>query len=122
MILVDTSVWIDHLHRAVPRLVEALEREQVLTHPFVVGELACGELRQRRELLDLLAALPAAAVATDEEALLLIERRRLMGSGIGYIDVHLLASVMLFTGARLWTTDKRLKAVATDLHLAHEGG
>ena len=122
MILVDTSVWIDHLHRAVPRLVEALEGEQVLTHPFVLGELACGELRQRRELLDLLAALPAAAVATDEEALLLIERRRLMGRGIGYIDVHLLASVMLSTGAWLWTTDKRLKAVATDLHLAHEGG
>ena len=121
MILVDTSVWIDHLHRAVPRLVEALEGEQVLTHPFVVGELACGELRQRRELLDLLAALPAAAVATDEEALLLIERRRLMGS-VGYIDVHLLASVMLSTGARLWTADKRLKAVATDLHLAHQGG
>jgi predicted nucleic acid-binding protein len=73
MILVDTSVWIDHLHRSIPLLVEALEREEVLTHPFVIGELACGTLAKRREVLVLLAALPAAAVATDEEALGLIE-------------------------------------------------
>ncbi len=108
MILVDTSVWIDHFRRGNPTLVAALEREDVLTHPFVIGELACGELKKRREVLDLLAALPAAVVASDEETLNFIERHRLMGNGIGYIDAHLLASVALTEGGRLWTLDKRL--------------
>ena len=117
MILVDTAVWIDHLHKAVPALAEALEGEEVLTHPFVIGELACGELRNRHEFLGLLAALPSAAVATDDEALVLIEDRRLMGKGLGYIDVHLLASAMLTEATRLWTTDKRLRMIAAQLRI-----
>lgn len=112
MILVDTSVWIDHFRRGNSELVSALETEQVLTHPFVIGEIACGDLRKRREVLELLAALPAATVATDEETLHFIEERRLMGKGIGYIDAHLLASVALTEDARLWTLDKALLRVA----------
>lgn len=108
MILVDTSVWIDHFRRGNATLVTALEREDVLTHPFVVGELACGELKKRREVLDLLSALPAAVVASDEETLHFIETHRLMGKGIGYIDAHLLAAVALTEDALLWTLDKRL--------------
>lgn len=113
MILVDTSVWIDHFRRGNRELVEALEREDVLTHPLVIGELACGDLKNRAEVLHLLAALPVAPIATDDEALLLIEKRRLMGRGIGYIDVHLLASVALSADARLWTLDKRLLPFTT---------
>ncbi|MFA6955903.1 MAG: type II toxin-antitoxin system VapC family toxin [Thermoanaerobaculia bacterium] len=112
MILADTSVWIDHFRRGNAALVEALEREDVLVHPFVIGELACGELKKRREILELLASLPSAIVASDEEALQFIEQRRLMGKGIGYIDVHLLASAALTEGARLWTLDKRLAPFA----------
>lgn len=111
MILVDTSVWIDHLHRSIPPLVQALEREDVLTHPFVIGEIACGELKNRQEVLTLLSALPSAVVATDEEVLRLIQRHRMMGKGLGYIDVHLIASAMLTESAQLWTHDKRLEAV-----------
>lgn len=112
MILVDTSVWVDHLRKGVPELVELLERGEVLTHPFVIGELACGNLKDRGEVLDLLAALPAAVVAADDETLLFIEQRMLMGKGIGYIDAHLLASVTLTNDARLWTRDKRLAEIA----------
>ena len=118
MILVDTSVWIDHLRQNDQALVEALEASQVLMHPFVVGELACGNLANRGELLSLLHALPQAQVASDEEALGFIELRKLMGRGIGYLDVHLLASVALDGTATLWTRDKRLAAVARDMDLA----
>lgn len=120
MILVDTSVWIDHLHRRIPRLAEALEQAEVLAHPFVIGELACGELRERRQFLDLLSDLPPATVATDDEALRLIERHRLTGKGIGYIDVHLLASVLLTDDTKLWTSDKRLASIAVQLGIAFE--
>ena len=122
MILVDTSVWIDHFQKTIPPLADALEREDVMTHPFVVGELACGELRRRREVLDLLAALPAAVVATNMEALRFIDEHRLMGKGIGYIDVHLLASVVLTEAAQLWTSDKRLRALAAKLRIGFERG
>jgi len=122
VILVDTSVWIDHFQKTIPPLALALEREGVMTHPFVVGELACGELRRRREVLDLLAALPSAAVATDVEALQFIDEHRLMGKGIGYIDVHLLASVVLTDAAQLWTSDKRLRAVAVQLRIGFDKG
>lgn len=118
MILVDTSVWIDHLRQGDPALAEALESGQVLVHPFVVGELACGNLANRVEVLALLQALPGALLASDEEALAFIETRRLMGRGIGYVDVHLLASAALEGGASLWTRDKRLEAVAMELSLA----
>lgn len=119
MILVDTSVWVEHLRRGAPALATALEQGTVLTHPFVLGELACGNLKNRAEVLRLLRELPAAPMATDAEALDFIERRALMGRGIGYIDVHLLASVTLTGSAWLWTRDQRLAAVAGDLKLAY---
>jgi predicted nucleic acid-binding protein len=120
LILVDTSVWIDHLKREVAPLVEALEAEDVLMHPFVIGELACGEIRKRREILDLLSTLPSSAIATNDEVLLFIENHRLMGKGIGYIDAHLLASVTLTDAARLWTRDKRLVTIAEQLRMGFE--
>lgn len=119
MILVDTSVWVDHLRRGAPALAAALERGSVLMHPFVLGELACGNLKNRRAVLGLLGELPGAPVATDPEVLDFIERRALMGRGMGYIDVHLLASAALAGTVRLWTRDKRLAAVAADLDLAY---
>ena len=119
MILVDTSVWIGHLRGTEPDLAGALDAGVVLMHPFVLGELACGNLRNRGEVLGLLAALAAAPVATDEEALLYIERHDLMGRGIGWVDVHLLAAVALAGTATLWTRDARLRAVATELSLSH---
>ena len=119
MILVDTSVWVDHLREGAPALAAALEQASVLMHPFVVGELACGNLKNRGEVLRLLGDLPGAPMATDAEVLDFIERRALMGRGMGYIDVHLLASVALAGTAQLWTRDKRLAAVAVDLELAY---
>ena len=119
MILVDTSVWVDHLRDGTPALAAALEQGRVLTHPFVLGELACGNLKNRGEVLQLLGELPAAPMATDPEALDFIERRALMGRGIGYVDIHLPASVALAGTAQLWTRDKRLAAVAADLELAY---
>ena len=119
MILVDTSVWVDHLRAGAPALAAALEQGSVLNHPFVLGELACGNLKNRGEVLRLLGDLPAAPMATDPEVLNYIERRALMGRGIGYVDAHLLASVALAGAARLWTRDKRLAAVAADLKLAY---
>ena len=119
MILVDTSVWVAHLREGTPELAAALEQGRVLTHPFVVGELACGNLKNRREVLQLLGDLPGVPMATDAEALDFIERRALMGRGIGYIDVHLLASVVLSGSTQMWTRDKRLAAVAEDLKLAY---
>jgi predicted nucleic acid-binding protein len=116
MILVDTSVWIDHLRGGEAELVTALESEQVLLRPFVIGELACGNLKNREEVLSLLQELPKATVATDTEVLSFIERRSLMGRGIGYLDVHLLASMAL-TEARLWTRDRRRAAAASELNL-----
>ena len=117
MILVDTSVWIDHLHRAIPALMEALEDENVLTHPLIIGELACGRIARRDEVLGSLARLPSAIEASDAEALDVIERHQLAGLGLGYLDVHLLASVMLTPDAQLWTRDKALAEVANRLRL-----
>jgi predicted nucleic acid-binding protein len=118
VILVDTSVWIDHLRSGELSLAAALEAGRVMMHPFVLGELACGNLANRSEVLELLGNLPAAPTATDPEAVNFIERRSLMGRGVGYIDVHLLASITLSGDGRLWTRDRRLAAAATDLELA----
>ena len=118
MILVDTSVWIDHLHATVAPLVDALEREEVVTHPFIIGELACGQLRHRDEMLDLLDALPLALVATDRETRQFIETHQMMREGVGYIDVHLLVSVMLTPAALLWTRDRKLRPIALRLGVA----
>lgn len=119
MILVDTSVWVDHLRRGDARLRALLESSSVLTHPFVIGEIACGNLADRTVVLELLGNLPMAAAADAEEALALIERHRLHGKGLGYVDVHLLAAVALTPGVRLWTRDKRLHAIGQALGYAH---
>lgn len=120
MILVDTSIWIDHFYTGVPSLVELLQQEKVLLHPFIVGELACGNIQNRQEILSLLHNLPSVSVASDKEALLLIENFSLMGKGVGYIDIHLLASVLIQDGAKLWTRDKRLLAIANEMNLTYE--
>ena len=111
MILVDTSVWIEHLRMGSERLRSLLYDEQVLCHPFVLGELACGTLRNRREILTMLRALPEARVAEQEEVLRFLEARRLYGRGLGWVDAHLLASTLL-TGCTLWTLDKPLRRAA----------
>jgi predicted nucleic acid-binding protein len=121
-VLADTSVWVEHLRAGSPTLSALLDETLVVVHPFVIGELACGNLRNRTELLDPLAKLPRAAVATQEEALQFIENHRLMGRGIGYVDVHLLASVALQGDAQLWTLDRRLAKVAAELRLATTQG
>lgn len=118
MILVDTSVWVDHLRRGDTQLAELLEGGGVVIHPFVVGEIACGTLADRPLILELLQALATVVVADNDEALGFIERHGLYGKGIGFIDVHLLASVALTAGASLWTRDKRLHSVAEELGLA----
>ncbi len=117
MILVDTSVWVEHLRHGLPRLATLLQDGKVLIHPWVIGELACGNLRNRSQVLELLQGLPEATVASDAEVLLLIERDRLMSRGIGYVDAHLLASARL-SHCRLWTQDRRLAAVAQEQGLA----
>jgi predicted nucleic acid-binding protein len=116
--LVDTSVWVDHLRAANPALARLLERGEVLGHPFVVGEIALGDLRQRESILRALFRLPSAAVATHAEVLHFIEAAALFARGVGYVDVHLLAAVRLTAGARLWTHDKRLHELALGLGLA----
>jgi predicted nucleic acid-binding protein len=118
MILVDTSVWIDHLRLGDPELASALQSCEVLCHPHVVGELACGNLRARDKVITLLQALPVSPVVSDKESLCFIDNYSLMARGIGYIDVQLLASARL-AGAHLWTRDKRLQTVALELGLAH---
>jgi predicted nucleic acid-binding protein len=119
MILVDTSVWVDHLRHNVPELVATLQQSQVMHHPFVLGELACGNLKARAQILTLLESLPAATVATDAEVRAFIDQHKLMGRGIGYIDAHLCASARL-SGVRLWTRDKRLQTIASELGWAHQ--
>ena len=122
MILVDTSVWIDHLRKGDEKLAARLNRSEVLTHPFVVGELACGNLRNRSGILALFLNLPRTMLATDDEVLLFIERNELMERGIGYVDAHLLAATALTAPALIWTRDKRLGDVASLLGLAFKAG
>ena len=122
MILVDTSVWIDHLRRGDAELASLLQVGQVLAHPWVTGEIALGHLSRRSEILGLLNNLPQATSATESEVLTLIDTHQLFGLGIGYIDAHLLAATMLTVDARLWTRDKRLAAVATGHGLALDTG
>ena len=120
MILVDTSVWVEHLRSGNVTLADALAAGRVLAHPLVIGELACGHLQNRREVLDLLGRLPSVPTATHPEALAFLDRRALMGRGIGFIDVHLLASTALAAPTRLWTRDRRLATIASELNLAYE--
>jgi predicted nucleic acid-binding protein len=117
VILVDTSIWVDHLRRGDDALAALLDAAQVLTHPFVIGEIAMGHLRRRAVVLGDLQDLPRAVAATDAEVLHFIERQGLAGLGLGYIDAHLLASVQLTPGASLWTRDKRLGDAARRMGL-----
>lgn len=115
MILVDTSIWVKHLRHGHGALQRLLEHGLVLGHPWVVGELALGHLSQRREILGLLTRLPGATVVTPEEILRFVERHHLVGLGIGFVDVQLLAATQITPDALLWTSDKRLAAAAARL-------
>ena len=118
MILVDSSIWIEHLRKGSRELSGLLYDLQVLTHPFVVGELACGNLRNRKEILQLLKELPEATVGQHGEVLQLLESHKLMGQGIGWIDAHLLTSSLL-SGAPLWTNDRKMRSVSAALGILY---
>ena len=118
MILLDTSVWVDHLRRGDSLVVQVLESGQAAAHAFVIGELACGNLKSRVRVIDLLQALPQLTMAMDDEVLYFIERHKLMGRGIGYVDAHLLAAASI-SGSLLWTRDKRLREIAAALGVAY---
>lgn len=115
MILVDTSIWIDHLHRRDDRLVEILETGEASVHPMVIGEIALGTLKSRTDELHLLARLPTARRASDRELLAFVEARRLFGRGLDLVDAHVLASTLLTPATRLWTRDRRLRTAAAEL-------
>ncbi len=110
MVLVDTSVWVSHLREGGVGLEKLLNGGEVVCHPFIVGELACGNLRNRHEILTYLQSLPMTILAEDEEVLKFIEDNQLVGKGLGYIDMHLVASAVL-TDVPLWTFDKTLKKI-----------
>ena len=114
MVLVDTSVWIDHFRKASRPLSSLLEQEEVALHPFILGELACGNLRNRDEIIALLHALPVVTKADDDEILFFIEHHALMGRGVGLIDMHILASCHMGS-CQLWTKDKRLNDMAAGM-------
>ena len=118
MVLVDTSVWVAHLRRGHIGLEALLNEGHVVCHPFIIGELACGNLKNRSEILSLLQALPLATPAEHEEVMQFIGNYNLMGKGLGYIDMHLLASAIL-SGVPLWTLDRRLRQVSLKLGLAY---
>ena len=119
MILVDTSVWIDHLRRPERALLEQLNGNKVLTHPIVVGELACGNLPDRTTFLRNMDTLPQISEGTNQEVRDLIESERLMGRGIGLMDAYLLYSVLHQEGALLWTRDERLNRIAQELSVSY---
>ena len=115
MVLVDSSVWIDHLRSRDPELASLHDGRQIFMHPMVIGELACGNLADRNATLRFLAGLDRIAVATDDEVLFFIEHHRLMGAGIGYVDAHLLTACVLHGATRLWTRDRRMSRIADEL-------
>ena len=119
MVIVDTSIWIAHLRQGNRQLESLLMDAEVTCHPFIIGELACGNLKNRNEIISLLQSLPMAPMIEFDEFLLFIDKNRLMGKGIGFVDIHLLASTQL-AGVLLWTTDKRLKSAAGQLNLAYK--
>jgi hypothetical protein len=118
MVLVDTSVWVSHFRETNGSLVELLNNGGAVCHPFIIGELACGNLKNRTRVISLLEALPIAFVVEHEEVLAFIEGHNVMGKGLGCIDVHLLAAALL-TGISFWTLDKKLDNVAEELHCRH---
>ena len=116
MVLVDTSIWVTHLRQGSRKLEKLLMDAEVMCHPFIIGELACGNLKNRNEIISLLQSLPMAPTIEFDEFLFFIDRNHLMGKGVGFVDVHLLASAQL-TGIPLWTADKNLKSAADQLVL-----
>lgn len=118
MILVDTSVWIDHFHHSDEELKELLLSNQVCTHPFILSELSCGNIRNRKEVLSLLRTLKNIEVVLEEEVFVLIEERKLFGKGLGFIDIHLLASALIHK-VPIWTRDKSLGLVAGQLGIRY---
>lgn len=118
MILVDSSVWVDHLRRGESALARLLNQGRVLAHPLVIGEIALGSLRQRDVILGALQDLPRAIIASDDEVFRFIGQQTLFGLGIGYVDAHLLAAARLTPGATLWTRDQRLARAAERLQLS----
>lgn len=118
MVIVDTSIWVIHLRQGSRHLEELLLDVQVICHPFIIGELACGKIKNRNEFLSLLQTLPMAPTVTLNELLYFIERHKLMGMGIGFVDAHLLASAQL-SRIPLWTSDRRLRAAAIKLKIAY---
>jgi predicted nucleic acid-binding protein len=121
MILVDTSIWIDHLHTREPVLAELLEQAEVCSHPMIVGELALGTMRDRRTVLGLLGNLPAVSLPAYDEVLRFVESSVLYGKGLSVVDAHLLAAARISDDVRLWTRDKRLHAEAERLNVAAVG-
>ena len=119
MVLVDTSIWISHFRENNSHLKKLLLDESVSCHPFIIGELACGNIKNREEIIPLLQAIPQALVVENDEVLQFIEHKKLMGIGIGLIDVHLLASSFL-TGIPLWTADKRLHMTASKYNISYK--
>jgi predicted nucleic acid-binding protein len=119
MVLVDTSVWADHLRQNVPLLGDLLEAGEVMTHPFVIGELACGNLANPGEILALLSSLPAVEIATHSEVMHMVDANTLHGRGLGWIDVHLLASARL-SRVSIWTRDRRLQAASKALGIGEK--
>lgn len=116
MVLVDTSIWVYHLSQGNIHLEKLLFDAEVMCHPFIIGELACGDLKNRVEIISLLHSLPMALTVGFDEFLLFIDQHKLMGTGIGFVDVHLLASAKL-TGVPLWTADRKLKSATDELEL-----
>jgi predicted nucleic acid-binding protein len=118
MVLVDTSVWVSHFRRKNTRLEDLLSQESVYCHPFIIGELACGHLYDRIEILNLMRELPAVVQATNQDVLVFIEKHRLMGKGVGLVDIHLLASASL-SGLSVWTEDQKMRQIAHQLHMVY---
>ena len=118
MILVDTSIWIDHLRFPDQLLGRLITLDQVLIHPLVIGEISMGSLARRSVVLSNLQSLPSISVADHKEVMALTERRQFFGKGIGFIDAHLLASLHLTPGTKLWSRDKRMAAIAASMDLA----
>lgn len=119
MILVDISVWVDHLRNGNNQLINLLNDGDVLCHHFIVGELACGNIKNRKEILSLMRSLPVAIQASHQEILKFIEIKKMMGKGIGYIDVHLIASAFLSNSA-LWSLDKKLNEISMELKVGYK--
>jgi predicted nucleic acid-binding protein len=118
MILVDTSVWVNHLRVSDPLLSSLLTQNRVVVHPWIVGEIACGSFSKRAEVIDSLQSLPQLGVAREEEVLFFLEKHRAFGKGIGYVDAHLLTAAVI-DNCKIWTTDKRMILIATQLDLCY---